>query len=70
MDTLEEGEGERCQYTCTHNLEADKGFGWIRAWVVPPPDITLILRQEPSPELRAAALKKRGPAGVGHFADH
>jgi hypothetical protein len=69
MNTLEEGESEWCQYTCAHNLQGNARFGSIKVWVVPPPDITLILRQEPSTTL-IDALKRRGPAGVGHFIDH
>jgi hypothetical protein len=64
MNVLEEGESERCQYMCAHNLQADEGFRSIRAWIVPPPDITLIRRQGPRPTLHAA-LKKRGPTVLG-----
>jgi hypothetical protein len=66
---MEEGESEWCQYTCAHNFQWKARFGSIKVWVVPPPDITLILRQEPSTTLKHA-LKRRGPAGVGHFIDH
>ena len=69
MNGLEEGEGERCQYTCAHNLQGHTRFGPTKVWVVPPPDITLILRQAPSDTLKKA-LKQRGPEGVGHFIDH
>jgi hypothetical protein len=69
MNGLEEGEGERCQYTCAHNLQGHTRFGPTKVWVVPPPDITLILQQAPSDTLKKA-LKQRGPEGVGHFIDH
>ena len=64
MNELEEGESEWCQYTCAHNLQGDARFGSMKVWVVPPPDITLILRQEPSDTLKDA-LKRRGPTGRG-----
>ena len=60
MNGLEEGEGERCQYTCAHNLQGHTRFGPTKVWVVPPPDITLILRQAPSDTLKKT-LKQRGP---------
>jgi hypothetical protein len=60
MNGLEEGEGERCQYTCVHNLQGHARFGPTKVWVVPPPDITLILRQAPSDTLKKT-LKQRGP---------
>ncbi len=44
-------------------------FGPTKVWVVPPPDVTLILQQAPSDTLKKA-LKQRGPEGVGHFIDH
>ena len=44
-------------------------FGSIKVWVVPPPDIMLILQQEPSNILKEA-LNQRGPTGVGHLIDH
>jgi len=69
MNALEEGEGDRCQYTCAHNLQGLARFGPTRVWVVPPPDVTLILQQAPSDALKKA-LKQRGPEGVGHFIDH
>jgi hypothetical protein len=69
MNELEEGESERCQYTCAHNLQGNAKFGPTKVWLVTPPDITLILRQEPSDTLRGA-LKRRGPAGMGHLIDH
>jgi hypothetical protein len=69
MNELEEGQSEWCQYTCAHNLQGDARFGSMKVWVVPPPDITLILRQEPSDILKDA-LKRRGPTGVGHLIDH
>jgi hypothetical protein len=69
MNALEEGEGDRCQYTCAHNLQGQARFGPTKVWVVPPPDVTLILRQDPSDTLKKA-LKQRGPEGVGHFIDH
>ena len=40
----------------------------MKVWVVPPPDITLILR-EPNDTLKDA-LKRRGPKNLGHFIDH
>jgi hypothetical protein len=64
MNELEEGESEWCQYTCAHNLQGDARFRSMKVWVVPPPDITLILRQEPSDTLKDA-LKRRGPTGRG-----
>jgi hypothetical protein len=69
MNALEEGESEWCQYTCAYSLQGNARFGSIKVWVVDPPDITLILRQEPSTTLKDA-LKRRGPAGVRHFIDH
>ena len=69
MNALEEGEGDQCQYTCAHNLQGLARFGPTKVWVVPPPDVTLILQQAPSDTLKKA-LKQRGPEGVGHFIDH
>jgi hypothetical protein len=43
MNELEVGEGDRCQYTCAHNLQGQARFGPTKVWVVPPPDVTLIL---------------------------
>ncbi len=52
-----------------HHLQGDARCRSIKVWVVPPPDITFILWQEPSDILKDA-LKRRGPTGVGHLIDH